>query len=68
MQFRCTAYAQEVIFGAGALDKLPEAVAVYGWTRLLLCASPSGRKNGSEIYFAVCSRGRRRRSLRNRRR
>jgi alcohol dehydrogenase class IV len=47
MQFRCTSYAQEVIFGAGALDKLPEAVAVYGWTRLLLCASPSGRKNGS---------------------
>ncbi|MBC7812851.1 MAG: iron-containing alcohol dehydrogenase, partial [Burkholderiales bacterium] len=45
-EFRYTAYAQEIIFGAGALAKLPDAVDMYGWSRLMLCASPSLLKNG----------------------
>ncbi len=46
-EFRYTAYAQEIIFGAGALSRLGEAVAVYGWKRLMLCTSPSLRKSGT---------------------
>ncbi len=44
--FRYTTYAQEIIFGAGSLAKLGDATAVYGWNRLMLCTSPSLRKNG----------------------
>jgi alcohol dehydrogenase class IV len=46
-EFRYTSTAQEIIFGAGSLAKLGDAVAVYGWKRLMLCTSPSLRKNGT---------------------
>jgi alcohol dehydrogenase class IV len=46
-EFRYTAYAQEVIFGPGALAQLSDAVIVYGWQRLMICTTPSLRKNGT---------------------
>lgn len=38
--FNYTTAAQQVIFGAGALAQLGEAVADFGWQRLLLCTIP----------------------------
>ncbi|GAB4415991.1 MAG: maleylacetate reductase [Anaerolineae bacterium] len=45
-QFNYTAYAQEIIFAAGGLARLGEAVDHFPWRRLMLCASPSLRANG----------------------
>ncbi len=45
-QFNYTVYAQEIIFAAGSLARLGEAVTRFGWQRLMLCASPSLRANG----------------------
>lgn len=45
-EFRYTTYAQEVIFGLGALQQLGEATARFGWQRLMLCTSPSLRSGG----------------------
>jgi maleylacetate reductase len=45
-QFTYTAYAQQIIFGAGALSKLPEAIGRFGWRRLLLCTSGSAQRTG----------------------
>src|SRR5690348_4806931 len=45
-EFRYTSYAQEVIFGAGALAHLSEAAARNGWPRLLLCSSGSMQRSG----------------------
>src|SRR5512142_2758120 len=50
--FRYTAYAQEIIFGAGSLDRLPEAAEKHGWRRLLLCTGRSLTANGTTD--AVC--------------
>lgn len=44
--FSYVSYAQEVIFAAGSLSHLPEAVAHFGWQRLMLCTSPSLREKG----------------------
>jgi alcohol dehydrogenase class IV len=44
--FRYTAYAQEVIFDAGAITRLGEAVDRFGWRRLMLCTTRSQRSNG----------------------
>jgi maleylacetate reductase len=38
-EFRFTTYAQEVIFGAGALARLGEAVEHFHWRRLMLCST-----------------------------
>jgi len=45
-EFHYTAYAQEIIFGAGALARLGQAADHFGWQRLMLCASPSLRSGG----------------------
>lgn len=45
-QFHYTAYAQEIIFAAGGLAHLGEAVDHFPWRRLMLCTSPSLRANG----------------------
>ena len=45
-RFRYTAYAQEITFGAGSLAAIGDAVAGFGWERLVLCASGSGRRAG----------------------
>jgi maleylacetate reductase len=47
--FTYTTYAQEIIFGFGALARLGEAVSRFGWQRLLLCTSPSLRPNGHVV-------------------
>jgi alcohol dehydrogenase len=44
--FRYTSYAQEIIFGTGAIKQLGEAIERFGWQRLMLCASPSLRSGG----------------------
>lgn len=44
--FRYTASAQEVIFGSGSLVQVGDAVARFGWKRLVLCTSVSGRRSG----------------------
>jgi len=46
-EFRYTAYAQEIIFGPGALAQLADAVSMYGWKRLMICTTPSLRRNGT---------------------
>ncbi|MBE7555837.1 MAG: iron-containing alcohol dehydrogenase [Anaerolineales bacterium] len=45
-QFNYTAYAQEIVFAAGSLARLGEAVNRFGWQRLILCTSPSLRASG----------------------
>lgn len=44
--FNYTLHAQEIIFAAGSLARLREAVDRFGWQRLMLCTSPSLRANG----------------------
>src|SRR5260370_28999596 len=46
-EFRYTNYAQEIIFGQGAIARLREAVEGCSWRRLLLCATGSLRRDGS---------------------
>jgi alcohol dehydrogenase class IV len=57
-EFRYTSAAQEVIFGAGSLATLGEAVAGFGWQRLLLCTSPSQRRNGTVTQIETLLAGR----------
>ena len=45
-EFHYTLHAREVIFAAGALDRLGEAVERFGWQRILLCTSPSQNRAG----------------------
>jgi alcohol dehydrogenase class IV len=45
--FTFTTTAQQVVFGAGGVARLAQLVAPYGWRRLLLCASPSTRRDGT---------------------
>jgi len=45
-KFHYVSYAQEVIFGSGALNQLPQALERFGQRRLLLCTSRSQRDNG----------------------
>ncbi len=55
--FRYISYAQEILFGAGSLDRLGEAVGRFGWHRLMLCTSPSQRASGRvEVLAAVLGR------------
>ncbi len=46
-EFRYTGYAQEIIFGAGIISRLNEAVERFGWQRLLLCSTGSLRRDGT---------------------
>jgi maleylacetate reductase len=45
-EFHYTALAQEVIFGAGAVAKLPEAAATQGWERVVVVTTRSARRAG----------------------
>jgi maleylacetate reductase len=45
-EFRYTAFAQAVHFGAGAVARLPEVVAAQGWARVLLVTTGSARRAG----------------------
>jgi maleylacetate reductase len=46
-EFRVTGYAQEVIFGPGALGGTDQVVEQMGWRRVLLCTSGSQRRSGA---------------------
>jgi maleylacetate reductase len=46
-KFRYVSYAQEVIFGAGALAQLGEAMERFGWRQLLLCTNRSMQAAGN---------------------
>src|SRR5438128_9063081 len=46
-EFRYTSYAQEVIFGAGSLASLNEAIDRFPWQRVMLCTSGSLRRDGT---------------------
>jgi maleylacetate reductase len=46
MKFNYVSAAQQVIFGAGALDQLAEAVAAFGWQRLVLYTLPRFQATG----------------------
>ena len=43
-KFRYTSYAQEIIFGAGSLAQLADAVERFQVRRLMLCATSSLRR------------------------
>jgi maleylacetate reductase len=45
-EFSYISYAQEIIFGPGALTRLSEAADQFGWRRLLLCTAGSARRGG----------------------
>ncbi len=45
-EFRYTNYAQDIIFGAGALAQIGQAVERFGWQRLMLCSTSSLRRGG----------------------
>jgi len=45
-EFRYIGFAQEIIFGPGALARLSEAVHRFGWRRLALCTTGSARRGG----------------------
>src|SRR6185437_5369649 len=44
--FQLTNHAQTIIFGAGSVAQLGDAVAQAGWWRIMLCATPSFRARG----------------------
>lgn len=44
--FRYVSYPQEVIFAAGSLAQLSEAVDRFGWSKILACANHSMQANG----------------------
>lgn len=44
--FSYTTAAQQVIFGVGALAQLGDAVAEFGWQRLMLCTIPRFQRSG----------------------
>jgi maleylacetate reductase len=44
--FRYISYAQEVIFGPGAVERLNVAVDRFGWRRVLVCASGTALRSG----------------------
>lgn len=46
-EFHITGYAQEVIFGPGALGQIDQAVERMGWRRVLLCTSGSQQRSGA---------------------
>ncbi|HLX39346.1 MAG TPA: iron-containing alcohol dehydrogenase, partial [Ktedonobacteraceae bacterium] len=46
-EFRYTNYAQQIIFGAGSISQLSEAVERFNWHRLMLCSTGSSRRNGT---------------------
>jgi maleylacetate reductase len=52
-EFSYTAYAQQIVFGAGALIKLPEAIERFGWRRLVLCTSGSAQRMGHVAALAA---------------
>ncbi len=56
-EFHYIGYAQEVIFGAGALERLSEAVNRFHWRRLILCASNSARRSGHISSIETALRG-----------
>jgi len=45
-EFRYTGFAQEIIFGAGTLAQLGQAIDRFGWRRVMLCSAQSQRRNG----------------------
>ncbi len=51
--FHATSYAQDVHFGVGALDRLPEAVAAFGWRRLVVITTGSARRSGRTARVAA---------------
>lgn len=44
--FHLVTYAQEIISGPGSLGQLAGAIERFAWRRLMVCASPSLRRNG----------------------
>ncbi len=44
--FSYTGYPQEILFGVGTLNRLPEVVERHAWRRLLLCSTGSLRRGG----------------------
>lgn len=44
--YQVITYAQRVIFGAGALDNLPDALEGFGLKRVMLCTTPHLTANG----------------------
>ena len=55
--FHLLTYSREIIFGPGSLAQLPEAVECFGWQRLMLCTSPSQRRNGTIEALRASLRG-----------
>ena len=45
-EFHYIAFAQEIIFGPGALARLSDAVDRFDWRRLALCTTGSARRGG----------------------
>ncbi len=52
-EFQYTSYAQEVIFGAGSLARLSEAVDRFHWQRLMLCTTSSAQRHGHVTTIAA---------------
>jgi len=46
-EFEYHSFPQEIIFGAGKMERLGEIVARYGWARAVLVTTPSQRANGN---------------------
>src|SRR5258708_35808759 len=44
--FHLVNFAQEIISGPGSIMQLAESVERFGWRRLMVCASPSMRRQG----------------------
>jgi alcohol dehydrogenase YqhD (iron-dependent ADH family) len=57
-RFHYTGFAQEVIFGAGAIAQLGEAADRFHWRRLMLCTTGSLRRGG-EVTSVQAALGKR---------
>jgi maleylacetate reductase len=56
--FRYISYAQEVIFGPGAIEHLGAVLERFGWRRVLVCASGSARRSGHLVRVEAALGGR----------
>lgn len=46
ISFNYNSHPQEILFGAGALSRLPEMIRKFGWQKVILITSQSMRANG----------------------
>jgi maleylacetate reductase len=56
--FHYVSYGQEIVFGAGELERAGQAVERFGWQRLMLCTNATLRASGKAAVLEAALAGR----------